>query len=530
MLFDARQVPPDTEVACDICIMGAGAAGITIARELLDKPFKVCLLESGGVDFEEEIQQLAAGHNVGHRYPDPTASRLRMLGGSTNHWEGNCSPLDAIDFERRPWVEHSGWPFGRDTLDPYYEQAQRYCQLGPFRYDGEHWSRLTKVPLLPLEGSGLETRVAQFSPPTRFGQRYRGDLERGKNINVVVHATVLEIQSDEQGGRVTGLRVGTLHGPTFRVTARYYVLAMGGIENARMLLLSNSVMPAGLANQNDLVGRYFMDHPVIDGAVFYPTRPFDGRLYQWVKMYDYQVTGYLQFSEAVLRRERLSNLRMPLMPASRLLLSDGVESFHQMGKALSHFHVPDHLWRHVGNMVSDIDMVIEAVSRKTLHRPLFGSADQFGGFMVDTMIEQFPNPDSRISLAEDRDAFGLRRVKIDWRLSAADKTNVERCYEVLAAEIGQAQIGRIRIDSDDTGRLWDDLLNYGHHHMGTTRAADDPRHGVVDGDLKAHGLSNLYIAGSSVFPTGGHVPPTLTIVALAIRLAGHLATQAIAPT
>ena len=168
MLVDARTVPANKVIETDVCIVGAGAAGITLAREFIGKPFRVCLLESGGFDFEESTQDLYRGNNAGFHVPLSVA-RLRYFGGSTNHWGSYCRPLDEIDFETRDWVPHSGWPFKKSELDPYYDRAQSICQLGPYRYDPQFWQTQAGAPL-PLAGDRVVTSIFQMrDPAVRFG-------------------------------------------------------------------------------------------------------------------------------------------------------------------------------------------------------------------------------------------------------------------------------------------------------------------------------------------------------------------------
>lgn len=527
MFLDARSLPADTEIDCDLCIMGAGAAGITIARELSSTSLKICILESGDFEFDSDTQDLYKGETVGNRYFDLDTNRMRYLGGATNHWGGNCTPLDPIDFEVRPWVEYSGWPFDRAHLDPYYRRAQIYCQLGPYRYEPEFWADLTRFPILPLRPERMITWTAQHSPPTRFGEVYRDDLAKARNITVYLNANVLNIQAAATGERVSSVRAGVLHGDRFTVTARYFVIAMGGIENARMMLHSDDVHARGLGNENDLVGRFFMDHPVIEGAAFYPTRPLDLRLYTPTRMASadgYDVQGFLKLSDAVIRSEQINNVRLPLVRRSHYYLSEGIMSYHQVRRALEQGVPLPNFWRHAGNMIGDLDMVVEAIARNTFNTTLFESARDDQAFIIDTSTEQTPNPESRITLTEKRDALGLRRVRLNWQIHQSDRDGVWRAYRILAAELGRLGIGRVhlRFEYDDTKRMYDDLISGGIHHMGTTRAHQNPKLGVVDANCKAHSLANLYVAGSSIFPTGGHVPPTLTIVALANRLADHL--------
>jgi choline dehydrogenase-like flavoprotein len=259
VLIDARTLAENTTVTTDICIVGAGAAGITLAREFSGKSFRVCLLESGGLEFENETQSLYAGEIVGLPYIPLEIARLRYFGGTTNHWGGFCQPLDESDFESREWIPHSGWPFSKSHLDPFYERAQSILELGPFRYEAEAWETESDRRL-PFMGQGVITKMVQFSSPTRFGRVYRNEIAQAENIRTYLHANVIEIEATKDVQAVTRLRVACLQGNRFWVSGKLFILAAGGIENARLLLLSNKLQRGGLGNQNDLVGRFFMDH------------------------------------------------------------------------------------------------------------------------------------------------------------------------------------------------------------------------------------------------------------------------------
>lgn len=529
MIRNSRSLEDGQLLQCDICIAGAGAAGITLARELTRSKLNVIVLESGGLDFDGEIQSLYQAQLNSEIYHDPETSRLRYFGGSTNHWEGNCGPLDGIDFEVRPWLPHSGWPFSRADLNPYYERAQAYCQLGPFNYDLDYWTKQRGRPALPLDPNIATTGLAQPSPPTRFGEVYRAEIGNSENIQVYLNANLMDINLHPDGAKVETVLAGQLEGKRFQVRSKLYVLALGGIENARILLNSDKVQSPGIGNQHDLVGRYFMDHPVITAATFFLADPeIDLGLYGSGKPDSNPAAtgpvanGYLKLSDIALRQHGLNNMRAPIIRTNRFRSSEGVEAFHIVTNALKAGEIPDGLGAHIGKIVRGIDMVIEGISRKTFNTKLFDSANDMDFLFSDIMIEQRPEPSNRISLSPELDRLGLRKAVIDWKLGRDDKDNLRRCLELLATEFGRAGLGRIRIEQEEGSRFFGELMSYGDHHMGTTRAHVNGRHGVVDGNLKVHSVENLYIAGSSVFPTGGHVPPTLTIVALAIRMADHI--------
>ena len=527
MFVDAKQLESNAQIKTDICIVGAGAAGITLARELSGKSFKVFVLVGGGADFDTAAQALYTGQQTGDRYTPIDIGRLRMFGGTTNHWAGNCSRLDPIDFEARPWIPHSGWPFGFAELEPFYAGAQRYCQIGDFPWDTPSLALRTGKSLLPFDEAKIVTGTARHSPPTRFGEEYGEELKGSENVSVCFDGHALELRAAADGARVVEVAAGVLGGGRFSIAPRFVVLAAGGIENARLLLASRQQHAAGLGNAYDLVGRFFMDHPVVEGARIVTTRPFREVYFNGGRIDDVAVAGFAKIAEPTLRREQLSNVRMPFAASPKRQVLEGLFSFDQLTRSFDRSLWPDNLWYHVGNVARDIDIVADKVARKYFTTKLFESLDQFGGYVIDAMTEQTPNPDSRVTLQSSRDAFGVPLARLDYRLQRRDRENLARCFRILAAEIGRTGLGRLSAltEVDDTGLLYDDMLSFGQHHMGTTRAHVSPRQGVVDGDLRIHGVANAYAAGSSVFATGGCVPPTLTIVALSIRLSRHLARR-----
>lgn len=506
MFSDARRIPDGSRITADLAIVGGGPAGITLARAFAGGGTRVCLVEAGGQEPEPAVQGLYEGENAGIPYP-LAGSRLRFFGGSSNHWGGYCRPLDPIDFERRDWVPHSGWPFGIEELQPYYGPASEIVEIAPGRFDDKaYWERATgQAAPDPVTGR-MQLRYIHFSPPTHFGVRYRDELKRAPNIRVLLHANVVDIASTAQGNRVTGLRIRTLTGLSHEVRARVYVLATGGLENARILLLSNTSVPAGLGNQHDLVGRFFMEHPHLPafGEIVV------GDLARLPHIYSRRVeadgrSGSAVFNptERFLRERRLLNATL-MMGEAGLYHSHTASDWHK---------APLHM-----------DMLRAARPFLTGRR---GPADPAQPGLLGRWLglgcacEQVPNPDSRVTLSSERDALGLRRIRLDWRLTEQDRRSLVEHMRSLAMEFGALGIGRMRIDVQDDGQ-WPAEVTGGSHHMGTTRMHDDPRRGVVDRDCRVHGVDNLYVAGSSVFPTSGAANPTLTLVALTLRLADHL--------
>lgn len=499
-------------IDADVCIIGAGAAGITAARELINSGLEVCLLESGGFEYEQSIQDLYKGVSVGKEYP-VDSTRLRMFGGTTNHWSGTCRPLDALDFEERAWVPHSGWPINKTHLDPYYARAQEVCQLGPYDYSAGRWETSEAKHAKAL-GEGIYTTVFQFSPPTRFGAVYRDELKRAGNLRVLLYATVLQLQLVAGGDAVDHVRVHSNGGRGFRVHAKYFVLAAGGIESPRLLLLSDTIQRNGIGNEFDLVGRFFMDHPILhDTAHGMLDGEVDLNYYRWRRKVDgTEVGGFLAFRPQMQKRGNLLNCGLQMRPAEA---APAVRSMHRVLKSLKRWDMPDELGEDVWTMLKDMDDVAGAVYRK-----LFGPVLTRFSYWAEPQ----PNPDSRITLNTERDRLGQRKVQVAWRTTRTDSENLARAHRLLAAELGRIDLGRIRLNFDSENGAWPETpeLHKSNHHIGTLRMASDAKRGVVDRDCRVHGVDNLYVASSAVFPTAGHANPTLTIVALAIRLADHL--------
>ncbi len=556
MLNDARSLSPDAVLEADICIIGGGPAGITLALELARRGVDTVVLEGGGTQPDAAAQSLAGGTVRGDGYMPLAETRRRQLGGSPHLWNTRlgsrfgfrAAPLDAIDFEQRDWVDHSGWPFGLDELEPYYRRTQEICGLGPYVYDGAAWET-PGSPRLPLDPDTCNTSVWQFSPLESFTETLVGEVERSPRIAVWTYANVTELETDEAAGSVTRLHAATPEGKAFTVRARTVVMAAGGIENARLLLLSDRVQPAGLGNGHDLVGRYFMEHQVVTGGILTPR---DRAIFDSAALYDERpvngtwVMGQVRFSDAVMRRERLLNQSFalyPRHPRNHRIRDDAIHSLEAFAGSARRLRLPPDAGRHLGRVLGSLDYVAATLLRKASGGRVFGHfvpgpdlvdgdgwsalADKpvrFSSFEVLVHTEQLPHPDNRVVLTEERDRLGCRRAELQWRWRDADRENVTRAQRLFAAEVERAGVGRYEPRTDGQGGP---LLRCPglHHHMGTTRMHPDPKQGVVDEHGRVHGVGNLFVAGCSVFPTGGYINSTLTIIAMSLRLADHLATR-----
>ncbi len=524
MFADARSVPRDTRLETDVCIIGAGAAGITLAREFSGSPFRVTVLESGGFEYETETQALYEGPSVGLPYAQLSVPRLRFFGGTTNHWGGICRPFEDADFEAREGIPYTGWPIKKDDIDPFYGRAGRAVRLPSQEWDLSHWAPDGALAPLRLSSDRIVSRVAQQVEPDlrSFGAGYRDELRSVPNVTVYLHANVTGVDADDPGRTATSARVATLAGNRFSVGAMVFVLATGAIENARMLLVSNERFPGGLGNQNGLVGRFFLEHPRFLGGFIVPSAPHPNLgFYENHRVGGALVRGYLASSKDFQLAEGLLDLQIRL----ELGYGDAPEDAEDFARHVMTLAADLESWQRIAIPGPPVPIPYLEVVREALESPedtyiyLRGRIETIG---LTTRIEQAPNPDSRVVLLRERDQLGMQRVALDWRLSEVDKRNVRRTLELLGAEVGRAGIGRVKILYGEDDSEWPDDLDGGQHHMGTTRMSDDPKQGVVDRDCRVHGMSNLFVAGSSVFPTPGGATPTLTLVALAIRLADHL--------
>jgi choline dehydrogenase-like flavoprotein len=519
MLIDAAELADAASLESDVCIIGAGAAGITLALELAGRGHEVCLLESGGLDYEPDVQALYEGPSVGLNYPPLDAGRLRYFGGTTGHWGGQCLPFATGDFQAHDWLPAGGWPFGLDELEPYYQRARVLLELSELGWDLAAWQQASDQEALPFTPERFETALFLVHP-MRFGEVRRPAIEEAQRVRCYLHANVVEIQTDAAARAITGVAVRSLAGPSFAVRAQVYVLAAGGIENARILLYSNSVQRAGLGNQHDLVGRYFTDHPVFQGGVIQPASPtLPIGLYQGVEVADHRARGFLRLAAATQQDEQLVPVGMSLVAyPDAFRRRFGFDSVRYIRDHLKRGEWPDELAEHIGGVAEELGEFARQTWQRWWHEQV-----PLEEVRCIVTVMPAPNPASRVTLADERDALGLRRARLDWQLSEIDHQSARRALELLGLEAGRLGLGRLQLQLDEAG--WPEDMWVGHHHYGTTRMADDPKAGVVDRDCRVHGLANLYVGGSSVFTTPGMGTPTILILALTLRLADHLETM-----
>jgi choline dehydrogenase-like flavoprotein len=463
----------------EVGVVGAGLAGIDIARYLGRRGVRVVLLESGRLEFDPAIQELARVSHAGKplrthethghisTYLPPMYrgySRIRQFGGTTNVWTGKWRIFDPLDFQERPWIPHSGWPITIEDLLPFYEETARDYGFGDFQAESESEFVLETRKL--LAPAGLEPHLFYWEKtPTRAGTQSFEELKKAAAVEVLLGANATEIVLDDDLEHVRAIVFQSLDRRRFALHAKYFVLAVGGLEGPRLLLASNRQLPAGVGNARDLVGRFYMDHPK-------------------------DMRGKLRPGRAI--RFVIDGLQT--QPRPRFGISFSLSQDLQRARSL-----PNHA----------VYLRPDRPSRKGL----------ITYFDVKLGVEQMPNPDSRVYLGSRRDSLGMPELVVDWRFSLLD----HEAFAVLVPSLTKAfaEVGLGRLDFGPQPLRLDEMMD-ASHHMGATRMAGDQSNGVVDRNCKVFGVGNLFIASSSVFPTPHAYSPTYTILAVARRVGFHI--------
>ncbi len=536
MFIEFNNYPRDQLIETDVCIIGAGAAGISLAQALQGSHLDVCLLETGRMTPEIAHIQLASPANRTGDY-FTAGCRLRQFGGTTNHWAGNSMPLDEIDFSYREWVPHSGWPIDRATLEPWYEQANRLVGAGLYAYTREQMTD----PNWPFPNPDFELLrdvYWRISPdPTGFSRIYRDTFEEDENIRVFLNATVTMLHANPSASTVEAATIKSIEGNSAKIKARYFVVAAGCMETSRLLLASNEIQHEGLGNDTDMVGRFFMMHPHVDiGRIVELDSTFT-KLFNRHTHGGAEIIAGISPSPASQRTEQILNSGIQLegIPdtgsgyyAFRKMSTDIKKVYQGWQLDMENIDFSDEFGDWMWAALADIDSVLGGLWER-YNNPRFQGNLQRSVANIYVQSEQAPNPDSRITLSDKLDTLGVPKMIQDCRVLPIDKRTLRVTGELLGRELGLMGTGRVQLAEWllNHDRKWNRGIWGGCHHMGTTRMSATAADGVVDANCKLHSLDNTFVASSSVFSTGGHANPTITIVALALRLADHLKTQSV---
>ncbi len=532
MLIDSRQLQMDSKLDTTVCIIGGGPAGLSLALELAKQGIAVNVFESGPMQLDEATLDLYEGRSIGLPYEFGYGHRSRYLGGGSNCWGGFCRPWDTWDFEQRSWVDDSGWPISMDTLAPYYKRAHTLLKVGADDFSAESWQKASNGELqrFKVDPAKLREVMTLFSPPLKFGQEFKETLTTSSLIRVYLWANITHIDTEPMSGRVSRMELRTLSGNRFFVTAQQYVLAAGGIENARVLLNSNRVNANGVGNGHDLVGRYFMDHPrLMSGEVEFKPEYRNNPFYDLkffcisdnVRVNGTRISGQFALPYQVQRDEGLLNSQVWLRSLYPGETSETIQSLWRMRLRAARRYAFGHLLGH--DLAELAKHPLTAALFAAAH--ITGSRSMVQRVVMEAIVEPEPLAASRVMLSDERDALGLRRSQLDWRLTDKVKRTFDRSFETLGSQLQASGIADVKLGPRIQDGVWPSEMVGTWHHMGTTRMHDSPRKGVVDRDCRVHGVKNLFIAGSSVFPTSSSNYPTITLVALALRLSERLVSE-----
>jgi choline dehydrogenase-like flavoprotein len=523
MIRDFAEFSDGAEVAADICIVGAGAAGITLAREFIGTRFSVLMLEGGGLEAEAETQKLYESEVAGLPHTGVREGRARVFGGTTTLWGGQALRLDDFDLQKRSWVPHSGWPISRAELEPFYDRADRVLHLGP-RISYQDLCAAFGLQPPGFDPASVYMECSQWSPKPNFGATYRQELKDAPNISVLLHANVTSIVSHPSAAAVERIEFRTLSGKQGTAKARIYVICCGGIETARLLLASDRVEPQGLGNKHDLVGRFFQDHIHI--------RLGDLLANKRKSLQDYFESFYrngLKYFPLVALSPQVQTEKHLLSVHGSAMFDDapnsGIVALKQLFRIFKRGTKgsPGELRSYLRDaLLSPGDF--SRLGFRFYFKKRSGTPSR-GTVYIGAQAEIAPNPDSRITLTNSQDRLGMRKLKLDWRIGELERRTLHEYIRTIAREFERLGLGSFDLKQAaflDDAVSWVRMVHDSAHHMGTTRMHESPEQGVVDPNCRVHGVDNLYIGSSAVFPTSARSNPTLTILALCLRMADRL--------
>lgn len=549
MKLDARNLSSGETIVSDVCIVGAGPAGITAAREFIGSGLQVNVLESGGDAHDFEVQRLSEGELSGHLYEPQESTHMRQIGGTANHlilkmtdkqYGYRYAPMESFDFEKREAIPYSGWPITKLDLDPYYERAQNLCEIGTYNYSADFWVRGALQPM-PLPADKLSSSVFMFGPTRKFTVDFPNIIKQSENVNIYAHATVVELICTEDGKAVETAVVRMFDGKEIYFKAKHFVIASNALQTPRLLLNSrrSSHHPNGIGNQHDNVGRYYMDHNLVPSGNFIPNDP---KYINQMGFYDMQridgasVLGRLSLSEALIKKEGLRNFAAMLFPMS--WNKNDLDAMYSLNELKQHLrwnwkHYPKDLFKHLSNIFKGRNRLFRALHERIIYGiPVLlslgnggwsrspNNEKKYDRLELLALVEQTPNPENRVALINEKDALGCYKTKLHFNFSDDDLVSIKRTQEIIGQAISESGLGRYEPPNYPMEKIKTFL---GLHHMlGTTRMSIDPKNGVVDSDCCVHGVHNLFIASSATFTTGSYVNPTLTNLALSIRIADKI--------
>jgi len=528
-------------IKVDVCVVGSGLVGSCIAAELVEKGLSVLVLESGQESPNRRTQSLSDAVITNLRFHEPMSAAVsRSYGGTSRLWGGRCSTLDDIDFIERRYVPHSGWPFGHNELSRFYRTAGKFLALGNEILPGHAGS-----PCISKRGLSIEQHE-YWANETRIFKLLQ-TFKSFKKVNLILDATVIDIEVDASTGAVEGLVVAQDKKRIIFRGAQSYVLALGGVETARLLLVAKANNPNAFASHK-AIGRYYIGHVSGSIAKIKFSNPNYARHFSFMERATYSSRRRLTLSDSVLNSGHLPNIafwpdnprigdpthKNGFLSAIYLILSIHGLNARLLPEALRRveFQDPSKYLDHVWNCIIDFSSVIAGAINMARQRfikgrrlPRWFTLNAENTYPLHFHAEHRPNADNRVTLADSKDILGMPSAKIEFDFSGEDCAGVYDAHVALNEALVMNGIGALEFHhsredfiSQKAGCLADGL-----HQIGTTRMTEGPQDGVVDRNCKVFGITNLFIAGSAIFPTSGQANPTFPAIAFAMRLAEHLA-------
>jgi choline dehydrogenase-like flavoprotein len=507
----------------DVCVVGSGAAGLTCASEFAESGLKVIVLEGGGQIANPQNALIHQADITGLPHSGIHNARERCVGGTTTTWGGQALPFMAEDFHERPWMKNSGWPLHLLDLEPLYRRAEKVLGVDEsVPFDARPW-KAVNVDEPNFDSDTLELFVSKWCQQPNFAKLYRGKIERSTTLTLLYHANVTEICLESNGQNVETLRINSLDGREGSVQARHFILAGGAIETARLLLASNRIHKNGVANANDLVGRYFQDHTASVVGLFQPTSRSE-----FADIIDpFYIRGHKYFPRVRLS-PKFASKNGTLHASVQLVIQDSPDSVMNLAKNVAKRWLRSEI---SASLIADSAKVFRSPTEflSAIYRFKWknrGVSSLKRDVWIEVQSEQEPDADSRVTLSKRRDALGMPRVALNWSVSKKTSETIRKTAMLFAEQSSKSGLGTailenwILEDSDHWVRYIGDV----YHQCGTTRMDNDPQKGVVDKQCKVHGIGNLHIASSSVFPTSSFSNPTMTIIALAIGICDRVKT------
>jgi hypothetical protein len=540
-------------IETDVVVVGAGPIGIVTALELANSGIRVALIESGLEHMDQTAQDLATLDSQQDDYFHSRSELTvrRQVGGTTVLWGGRCVKFDPIDFEDRPITAQAPWPIGYGDVEPYLQKACDWAVCGQATFNAREVPAIAHREMIPglPDGEVRTTDLERWSLPTRFGREYTTALQDAPSLTLWVGLTCTEIVTTEAGDSVDHLVVKALDGREGKFVATDYVIATGGLEATRLLLASNRHHPAGLGNEGGHLGRWYMAH--IEARVADVQLASDDVIYEHERDADgVYVRRRFTFSPRLQREQRMPNAAVWLVnpsiadpahgsgilsgvyltlisPVGRFLLAEAIREGQTKTEG------SPRIFAHLGNIVRDaIPSIRFAVTfsyarflRRGRKAPGFFVKSADNRYPLHYHGEHLPHWESRVELADERDALGMRRIRTHMHFSDDDYKSVRKAIAVIDEHLRRHGVGHVEWLTDDVDGSVREYLkgNAGFHQAGTTRMSETPDGGVVDPHLQVHGVRGLYVASTSVLPTSSQANPTLVGMALGVRLAERLA-------